>query len=96
MLGIISGRPCRIKQHCEDRGVKANSDVHLSAELCSGLAMDVEVGGKIHPMDRPTLSKQPIFISRMWIRAEHSEGIHMQCQHLRSTASASRVASALE
>ena len=49
MLGLISGRPCRIKQYYEDRGVKANSDIHRSAELCSCVAMDVEIGGKNPP-----------------------------------------------
>ena len=49
MLGLIPGRPCRIKQYYEGRGVKANSDIHRSAELCSCVAMDVEVGGKNPP-----------------------------------------------
>ena len=49
MLGLISGRPCRIKQYYEDRGVKANSDIDRSAELCSGVAMVGEVGGKNPP-----------------------------------------------
>ena len=49
MLGLIPGRPCRIKQYYEDRGVKANSDIDRSAELCSGVAMVGEVGGKNPP-----------------------------------------------